>query len=179
MTIADKTKSNSKYKAKGNVRQNKRGKSKRYTPVITYSMANSNNCSSFGFASGESTIVTATQQSSTQQSLRKRQRLSSTPGHVELKSRVRQGGDPPFRKGMAYSGNITSGGTEYFGGPVITLHHLCNVYLHYSVSTLAYHTCKRTLLYRLHSMKLTAKTCDRTRGIKLDIVGESQRVDVQ
>ena len=84
-------------------------------------MANSNNSSSFGFASGESTIVTATQQSSTQQSLRKRQRLSSTPGHVELKSRVRQGGDPPFRKGMAYSGNITSGGTEYFGGPVITL----------------------------------------------------------
>ena len=43
-----------------------------YTPVITYSMAKSNNCFSFSFASRESIIVNATQQTLTKQSLQRR-----------------------------------------------------------------------------------------------------------
>ena len=48
------------------------GKPAGYMPVTTYLMANSNNCSSFGFAPGELTIVNATQQTSTKPSLQSR-----------------------------------------------------------------------------------------------------------
>ena len=97
-----------------------------YTPVTTHSVANSNNFFvSFLFSlrfchwgvshckfytTNFSKTITA-----------KETWFSSTPGNLELKSRVVQFGDPSFGKRAECFGNVTSGGTEYYRGWVIML----------------------------------------------------------
>ena len=114
-------------------------------------MANSNNRSSFGFDSGESTIVNATQQTTKTITVKETWFLSIS-GCVELKSRVLHEGDPSLRKGTEYFGNLTFVGTEYFEGPVVTLQ--CNQIVDSSVCVLVGikkygSTCQEVRLYFL------------------------------